>query len=34
MGLIGGTPDLYNISKQVPNNAIIKISENLTYWYK
>ncbi|MBO5349348.1 MAG: DUF3267 domain-containing protein [Clostridia bacterium] len=37
MGLVGGTPDLYNIyniSKQVPNNAIIINSENLTYWYK
>ncbi len=37
MGLIGGTPDLYNIyniSKQVPNNAIIINSENHTYWYR
>lgn len=37
MGLIGGTPDLYNIcniGKQVPIDAIIINSENLTYWYR
>lgn len=36
MGLVGATPDLlniYNVSKNVPNNSQIIISENHIYYY-